>query len=79
MAKSPMTTPTSNHIAVKYQWFRQNIGKEVVIKNINPEKQNANIFTKGYKVEYMSGLGKFYALGKPSYERKCRNKWNLQP
>ena len=28
---SPRTTPTSNHIAVKYHWFRQHVGKKFVI------------------------------------------------
>ena len=27
VATSPRMTPTSNHIAVKYNWFRQHIGK----------------------------------------------------
>ena len=27
VAKNPRMTPTSNHIAVKYHWFRQNVGK----------------------------------------------------
>ena len=27
VATSPRMTPTSNHIAVKYHWFRQHIGK----------------------------------------------------
>ena len=27
VATSPSMTPTSKHIAVKYHWFRQNVGK----------------------------------------------------
>ena len=27
-------TPTSNQISTRYHWFRQNIGKEFVIRNI---------------------------------------------
>ena len=34
---SPRTTPTSKHIAVKYHWFRQNVGKEFVIRKIESE------------------------------------------
>ena len=44
---SPMMTPTSNHIAVKYHWFRQHLGKEFVIQKIESENQKADIFTKG--------------------------------
>ena len=47
MATSPRMTPTSNHIAVKYHWFRQHVGKEFVIRKIESENQKANIFTKG--------------------------------
>ena len=28
VATSPRMTPTSNHIATKYHWFRQHVGKE---------------------------------------------------
>ena len=34
VATSPRMTPTSNHIAVKYHWFRQHVGKEFVIRKI---------------------------------------------
>ena len=34
VGKIPRMTPTSNHIAVKYHWFRQNVGKEFVIWKI---------------------------------------------
>ena len=30
----PRMTPTSKHISVKYHWFRQNVGKEFVIRKI---------------------------------------------
>ena len=39
--------PTSRHIVVKYHWFRQNFGKEFVIRKIESENQKADIFTKG--------------------------------
>ena len=29
--KSPRMTPASNHIAVKYHWFRHHVGKEFLI------------------------------------------------
>ena len=47
MATSPRMTPSSKHIAVKYHWFRQHVGKEFVIRNIKSENQKADIFTKG--------------------------------
>ena len=31
VATSPRMTPTSEHISVKYHWFRQQVGKEFVI------------------------------------------------
>ena len=43
----PMATPTPKQIAVKYHSFRQNVGKEFVIRNIESENQKADIFTKG--------------------------------
>ena len=47
VATNPRTTLTSKHIAVKYHWFRQHVGKEFVIRNIKSENQKADIFTKG--------------------------------
>ena len=47
VATSPSMTPTSKHIAVKYHWFRQHVGKEFVIWKIKSENQKADIFTKG--------------------------------
>ena len=44
---SPSMTPKSKHIAVKYHWFRQHVGKEFVIQKIESENQKADIFTKG--------------------------------
>ena len=46
-----MMTPTSTHIYVKYHWFRQYVGKESVIRKINIENQEADIFTKGLQSE----------------------------
>ena len=43
----PRMTPTSKHIAVKYHWFRQHVGKEFLIRKIESENQKADIFTKG--------------------------------
>ena len=37
VATSPMITPTSKHIAVKYNSFRQHIGNEFVIGKIQSE------------------------------------------
>ena len=47
VAKSPRMNPTLKHIAVKYHWFRQHVGKEFVIRKIESENQKAYIFTKG--------------------------------
>ena len=47
VATSPSITPSSKHIAVKYHWFRQHVGKEFVIRKIESENQKAYIFTKG--------------------------------
>ena len=47
VSTSPRMTPTSKHIAVRYHWFRQNVGKEFVIWKIESENQKADIFTKG--------------------------------
>ena len=46
VATSPRVNPTSNHIVVKYHWFRQHVGKEFVIWKIESENQKADIFTK---------------------------------
>ena len=47
VATSPRMTPTSKHLAFKYHWFRQHVGKEFVIRKIESENQKADIFTKG--------------------------------
>ena len=44
---SPSMTPTSNHIVVKYHWFRKYVGKEFVIWKIESENQKADTSTKG--------------------------------
>ena len=43
MATSTRMTPTSKHIAVKYHWFRQHVGKEFVIRKIESENQKSDI------------------------------------
>ena len=35
VATLPRITPSSNHISVKYHWFRQHVGKEFVIWKID--------------------------------------------
>ena len=37
VATIPRMTPTSKHIAIKYHWFRQHVGKEFVIRKIESE------------------------------------------
>ena len=47
LATSKMMTPSSKQIAVKYHWFRQHVGKEIMIRKIESENQKADVFTKG--------------------------------
>ena len=47
VSTSPRMTPSSKYIAVKYHWFRQHVGKQIVIRKIESENQKADIFTKG--------------------------------
>ena len=58
METSPGVTPTSKKIAVKYYLFRQHVGQDFVIRKIESENQKADIFTKGLKVDFLSGLGR---------------------
>ena len=53
VATSTRMTPTSKQIAVKYHWFRQHVGKEIVIRKIESENQKADILPKVYKVKYL--------------------------
>ena len=45
VATSPRMNPTSNHISVKYHWFRQHVGNEFMIRKTESENQKAYIFT----------------------------------
>ena len=49
VANAPKMTPRTKHIAVKYHFFKQNIGEEqsIIIKKIDTDLQIVNIFTKG--------------------------------
>ena len=51
VATSPRMNPKSKHIAVKYNWSRQHVGREFVIWKIKSENQKADIFTKGLQGE----------------------------
>ena len=42
----PIVTPTAYHLAVKYHWFRKNIGIEFFIDKIESVKQKGDLFTK---------------------------------
>ena len=53
VATNPRITPTSKHIAVKYHWSRQKVGKEFVIQKIESENQKADFLPKDYKVKYL--------------------------
>ena len=47
VATSTRMTPTSNHIDVKYHWFRKHFGKEFVMRKTESENQKADVVTKG--------------------------------
>ena len=52
LAKAPKLTPRTKHIAVKYHWFKDHIGKEKGFDLVKVEsaEQKADIFTKGLPV-----------------------------
>ena len=52
VATSPIMTPTSNHISVKYHCFRQHVGKEFVIRKIKSKIRRQRFLPRVYKVEY---------------------------
>ena len=58
VATSPRMTSSSKHIAVKYHWSRQHVGKEFVIRKIESENQKADIFTKGLQGEIFVRISK---------------------
>ena len=58
VATSPRMTPSSKHIAVKYDCFRQHVGKEFVIRKIESENQKADIFTKGLQGQIFARIKK---------------------
>ena len=58
VATSPRMTSSSKHIAVKYHWFRQHVGKEFVIRKIESENQKADIFTKGLQGQIFARISK---------------------
>ena len=48
---SPIMTPISKKVYVKYNFFRQHVGKEFVIFKMESENQKADILTKGLQGE----------------------------
>ena len=58
VAKIPRMTPTSNHISVKYNWFRQHVGKRFLLWNIESENQKADIFTIGLQGQIFVSIRK---------------------
>ena len=58
VATSPRMTPTSNHISFKYHWFRQYVGKELLIWKINSENQKSDIFIKVLQGEIFVSIKK---------------------
>ena len=59
VAKSSGMTPTPKHSAVKYHWFRQHVGNEFVIWNIESENQKVDIFTKILQGQIFVKISKF--------------------
>ena len=59
VATSPRMNHTSKHIAFKYHWFRQKVGKEFVIRKIESENKKADIFTKGLQGAIFVRIRKF--------------------
>ena len=59
MKTTPRMNPTSNHIDIKHNWFRQNVGREFMIRKIESENQKAEIFTKGLQHEIFLRIRKF--------------------
>ena len=55
----PRMTASSKHIAVKYNWFRQHVGKEILIWKIESENQKTDIFTKGLQGQIFARIKKF--------------------
>ena len=58
VATGPGMNPTSRYIAVKYDWFRQHVRKEFVIRGIESENQKADIFTQGLQGELSISISK---------------------
>ena len=50
---SSRMTPTSKHIAVKYHWFRQHVGKEFVIRRSSKNIRKRIFSPKVNKVKYL--------------------------
>ena len=63
LAKSPKLTPRTKHIAVKYHWFRDQIGEQngIVLHKIESENQKADIFTKGLTLDLFRRIRKLLA------------------
>ena len=60
LAKAPKLTPRTKHIAVKYHWFKELIGKEkgFDIVKVDTAEQKADIFTKGLPAEVFANIRK---------------------
>ena len=58
IATSPHLTPTSKHIAVKYHWFHDHIGKDFEIEHVDTDNQIADLFTKGLQGSHFTNLRK---------------------
>jgi len=58
LATIPKMTPRSKHIAVKYFWFRSQVGPEhgISIEKCDTEDMLADIFTKGLPAEQFVDL-----------------------
>ena len=45
-SKGPLMASRTNHIGIKYHWFRSIIGPEIEILRIDTKEQRTDIFTK---------------------------------
>ena len=59
VATSPRMNPTFKNIAVKYHWFRQQVGEDFLIRKIESENRKADIFTKGLQGVIFLRMRKF--------------------
>ena len=60
LAQSPKVSPITRNIAVKYHFFRSNIGEDkgILVTKVESENQIPNMFTKGLTIQRFEPLRK---------------------